>query len=203
MLHSLSNSLALCVYLQGPVPGGHGVAGQQQQQGRLWKKNKAEARVRRSYRTASEVLGEAATKPLASQPILDMRGPQARIITNLEHLNARDESGQGEGVPMPELQHNMQLLVDMAEADIQKLDAKLRHEQDTATLLAREQANLKEQVGVGPVCTTLAEGGGQKCPVVCPWQWTETALSVAGFCWSLYQPSCNTNIASYPCAFAC
>ncbi len=42
-------------------------------------------------------------------------------------------------MPMPELQHNLRLLVDLAEADIRKTDARLRHAQDTAVLLGREE----------------------------------------------------------------
>lgn len=45
---------------------------------RLWKKNRAAARVKREFKTAEEVLQEAADKPAAAprQTILDMRGPQ-------------------------------------------------------------------------------------------------------------------------------
>jgi len=53
---------------------------------------------------------------------------QARVVTNLEHLNVADAGEGGEAAPMAELQHNLRLLVDLAEADLQRLDARLRQE---------------------------------------------------------------------------
>ncbi len=60
----------------------------------MWKKRNVAARVRREYKTADEVLSEAGeAAPAARQQtttVLDMRGPQARVVTNLEHLNVQD-----------------------------------------------------------------------------------------------------------------
>jgi tuftelin-interacting protein 11 len=47
---------------------------------------------------------------------------------------------------MPELQHNVALLVSLTEAQLQKLDARLQHEQDTATLLAKEKERLQQEL---------------------------------------------------------
>ena len=96
---------------------------------RLWKKTKAVERLRREYRTADELLADSAEKPSsAAQPILDMRGPQARLVTDMDSLNADVQDAGGDATPMPELQHNLQLLVDLAAAEIQRVDGKLRHE---------------------------------------------------------------------------
>lgn len=68
-----------------------------------------------------------------------MRGKQARVLTTMEGLGEEVEEGEGpeeeddaEELAMPELQHNVRLLVEMAEADIRRLDVALREEQDSA-----------------------------------------------------------------------
>jgi tuftelin-interacting protein 11 len=80
-----------------------------------------------------QVLEAAERKPGAAPgpTIIDMRGPQARVVTNLEHLNEVQHVDDGGTVPMPELQHNLKLLVDLSEAELQKLDARIRHQKDT------------------------------------------------------------------------
>eukprot|EP00884_Botryococcus_braunii_P021802 jgi/Botrbrau1/8305/Bobra.0251s0031.1 len=121
---------------------------QKDKKGQLWKKKYASERVKREYRTADEVLKDAGESALEvpRQTIIDMRGPQARIVTNMEHLNVETTDGAAEVIPMPELQHNLRLLVDLAEADIQRLDGKLRQEKDTAVVLGREQQRMDEEV---------------------------------------------------------
>ena len=55
---------------------------------KLWRKRHAAARVKREFRTADEVLQEAAEKPAAAprQTILDMRGPQVQTLPGLHCL---------------------------------------------------------------------------------------------------------------------
>jgi hypothetical protein len=66
----------------------------------LWRKRAAPARQKRTYKTAEEVLAESQGRGLAgagSQPILDLRGPTARVITDMEQL------GKGGGGRPPRL----------------------------------------------------------------------------------------------------
>jgi hypothetical protein len=63
---------------------------------RLWRKRHAAARVRREFRTAEEVLNEAAEQPAAApkQTILDMRGPQVQGSHLAPLLHCRRRHGQ-------------------------------------------------------------------------------------------------------------
>ncbi len=48
----------------------------------MWKRRNADLRQKRTYKTAAEVLAEAAEgpTPLERTTIIDMRGPQVRIF---------------------------------------------------------------------------------------------------------------------------
>ncbi|VAH73452.1 unnamed protein product [Triticum turgidum subsp. durum] len=99
--------------------------------------------------TKNELLARRAEQEQDEQPtfvqkVIDMRGPQARVLTDLKGLSTEHEM-EANDVPMPELQYNVRLLVDETEADIVRLDGQLRREQEKVASLVREKEKVAKQ----------------------------------------------------------
>jgi len=101
------------------------------------------------YKTADQVAADGMGGPEKTK-IIDMRGPQTRTIVNLSGLQTggipTGFEASGRSSALPELQHNMNCLIDEAELDIQDSDRKVRRLKDAISRTEVEASSLSEKV---------------------------------------------------------
>ncbi|XP_029660083.1 tuftelin-interacting protein 11 isoform X2 [Formica exsecta] len=132
-----------------------------------WRKgdNSNKKKVRYCYRSVDQVLEDGKLKPNRKLPVssdisrvkvIDMTGPEQRILSGY-HAIAGGQQCPDETVTtsdkkskvnfaLPELQHNLSLLVDMCEQDIIQNDRRMRHLHDRVIALEAEKKNLSKVV---------------------------------------------------------
>ncbi|KYN43118.1 Tuftelin-interacting protein 11 [Trachymyrmex septentrionalis] len=131
-----------------------------------WRKGDSnKKKVRYCYRSVDQVLEDGKLKPNKKLPVssdmsrvkvIDMTGPEQRILSGY-HAIAGGQQCPDETVitsdkkskvnfALPELQHNLNLLVDMCEQDIIQNDRRMRHLNDRVIALEAEKKNLTKVV---------------------------------------------------------
>ncbi|XP_033628549.1 tuftelin-interacting protein 11-like isoform X2 [Asterias rubens] len=90
----------------------------------------------------------------SSVKVIDMTGPEQRVMSGYSHLGNQHNKplerlevegieGHKSGFEMPELMHNLDLLVELSEQQIIQHDRQLHHEEDMVVNLQHEQGKLK------------------------------------------------------------
>lgn len=112
------------------------------------------------YKSAQEVIDSGGKKQKPSQmskvKVIDMTGKEKRVLTGYHAISHRHEQPDEEeeiitpqvkekrAFEMPELTHNLNILVDMAEEDIIQNDRKLRHGKDHIVNMKHEKERLDQ-----------------------------------------------------------
>eukprot|EP01105_Mastigella_eilhardi_P028053 TRINITY_DN8_c0_g3_i1.p1 TRINITY_DN8_c0_g3~~TRINITY_DN8_c0_g3_i1.p1 ORF type:complete len:878 (+),score=239.79 TRINITY_DN8_c0_g3_i1:33-2666(+) len=117
---------------------------------KLWKKGRRERKqkVRYHMEVDHEEAEEGSAHETTSQVIWDYTGPKAKLITtSAESGVAHGRSAAAQGVvagPLPELQHNMRLLLEIAHSSLVSSERKISSERERTASLARERERLRE-----------------------------------------------------------
>ncbi|XP_076274624.1 septin interacting protein 1 [Rhynchophorus ferrugineus] len=133
-----------------------------------WKRSDIAAKKSRYYYRSVDDVIEKGKRPggyrnsgisseLAKVKVIDMTGPQQRVLSGyhaLSGLKAPPGVEHFEDVvhkkcqnfALPEIQHNLDILVDMCEQDIINIDRTSRHNEDKLTALKQEKISVKNEL---------------------------------------------------------
>uniref|UniRef100_A0A672YAE5 Tuftelin-interacting protein 11 n=1 Tax=Sphaeramia orbicularis TaxID=375764 RepID=A0A672YAE5_9TELE len=136
-----------------------------------WRKDTASAGAKKkpkySYRTVDELKAKgklvgrstsASAGELAQVKVIDMTGREQKVYYSYSQMSnkhsvpdegppsmsTRDQKGSGFG--LPELEHNLQLLIDLTEQDILQSARRLQHEKDVVVSLNHESRALQTRL---------------------------------------------------------
>ncbi|CAG8755596.1 12435_t:CDS:2, partial [Dentiscutata heterogama] len=102
-----------------------------------WKKSTKSKKINIEYKTADEIMNEAtSTTSVRPMKIIDMTGPQTRELSSasqITSLTIPDSSTR-----LPELRHNLRLIVDMSKADLEHFTRERRIQNERTKALERD-----------------------------------------------------------------
>ncbi|XP_063992743.1 tuftelin-interacting protein 11 [Diachasmimorpha longicaudata] len=134
-----------------------------------WRKTDTAAtkkKIRYCYRSVDQVLEDGKLRPnikstgaaggeLSRVKVIDMTGPEQRILSGYHAISGQKRPDESLPEPdkrspvnfsLPELQHNLNLLVDMCEQDIIQNDRRTRHLGDRVVALEAEKKSIAKVV---------------------------------------------------------
>ncbi|XP_029961238.1 tuftelin-interacting protein 11 [Salarias fasciatus] len=133
-----------------------------------WRKDPAGSGLKKkpkySYKTADELRAKgkftgrstaASAGELAQVKVIDMTGKEQKVYYSYSQMSSKhsvpDEGPpsrdqKGSGFALPELEHNLQLLIDLTEQDILQSARRLQHEQDVVVNLSHESRALQSRL---------------------------------------------------------
>ena len=128
-----------------------------------WKKPESAQQKKQKfiYKTADDLIASGGKKKpvipqseLSKVKVIDMTGKEKRVLSGYHAISLRhdrpeidDDTGDRDSsaFDMPELLHNLDLLIDMTEDEILQNNKKLQHEKDMLVNLEHESKKLKEE----------------------------------------------------------
>ncbi|CAG8655416.1 10587_t:CDS:10 [Acaulospora morrowiae] len=105
-----------------------------------WKKSSKQKKTKTEYKTADEIIDETTSAAPQPMKIIDMTGPQARELSSANQIKSHailDESSR-----LPELRHNLRLIVDMSKSDLEHFTRELRIQSEKKKSLEQEMTKI-------------------------------------------------------------
>ncbi|KAL1923074.1 uncharacterized protein VTP21DRAFT_9450 [Calcarisporiella thermophila] len=112
-----------------------------------WKKTAGATKAKIKYKTAEEIMQEADQQPeIAPQVrIIDMTGPEARELGSVSEIRSQWMAPETM-TRLPELRHNLRLIVDMSQADLENFTREKRIQAERVKFMEMERDRLQASI---------------------------------------------------------